>query len=901
MRVPLTPELAASMSNDSPVVSEKCARQVLSQLLRLGFFHDDKRGQDEDDDDDGMEAFQKWKAARSNDKGRTWDGHCRIIPTISQDLYYTRGGLIKEILQRLQQEYHGRAALSRLCGDLDVDCETVFLSTQNDRHGTTIWGYIPKTVTVMKSGGGIELILDTYWKRIRQEVETQVTNQGSVNLVELSSSTQYNLPLEVFVEQVVSSLPPSVTYVEDSKTLASKGHLENLQHVVLQHFQSLQEPTQISAVCQQHGWDSEQVLEWLQKFQREEVHVDEASHQTAMHVPLVYSERQEHEVVDFLTTNGYITLDHVPNRHMLKTLVANTCPDALIIGDFEVVILDRILEEVKAAVQDYLASSSSQHSSSSEVLDLQEYLPSELVQPHIVPTILARIDFHEDQGVAAVAKDRAILVGKDLIRQMEERQISPLIEDFGKERAQELFNIANSREGEEGDDDGDEDPKTHRKGGKSKSKRGRAKPKRSVHDSDKVGGGLVPLISVTNGIANTYPSLGGDATIPESIGWEDDDVDGDSHHSSLLVAFCRRAFYTKKFQQKCDRAVNAELKRLQSEKDSKANLSRKDAAAKVRSVEAAFEEAFVTLCYLIQAQAKLFTFASSLESFDERSIEVLKQELLNGPCADLTSRITQQCLFQEEQDCLFSFRPRDDNESDKGIEKVSVDQIGLPEHCSQVNIAARSHPRIFLSCPLPREPLPVLRESFSGTTGVSLSRQWILCGGDCYQGGTRMMDNDDSDSNGDEVFHVRPGNLEGFMTHLEENCLALCGLPFKRLDKKNEKSFLFSRKQQLLGVLSLATDPLDVLDYTIMILFQQVRQLVVSGSLLRGPILTALAQERKIAAPVARALKLLNDAVESNGNPATDEKLLDLIKECGACRDISKHDTAPLEEHLSQY
>jgi hypothetical protein len=181
-----------------------------------------------------------------------------------------------------------------------------------------------------------------------------------------------------------------------------------------------------------------------------------------------------------------------------------------------------------------------------------------------------------------------------------------------------------------------------------------------------------------------------------------------------------------------------------------------------------------------------------------------------------------------------------------------------------------------------------------------LSRQWVLCGGECYLGGVRQAV--DEDSNSDQ--HVRPGSLDGFLSHVESNCLTLCGLPFKKLDKKAEKSFLFSRKQQLTSLLVSSTasvgelDAVAILEYTVMILFQQVRNLVVSGSLLRGPILKALEGERKVPAPVAAVLQRLNEAIESSGN--ADNELLHLVTDCGLCRDIAKHDTTAIEEYLAK-
>ena len=143
--------------------------------------------------------------------------------------------------------------------------------------------------------------------------------------------------------------------------------------------------------------------------------------------------------------------------------------------------------------------------------------------------------------------------------------------------------------------------------------------------------------------------------------------------------------------------------------------------------------------------------------------------------------------------------------------------------------------------------------------------------------------------------------MDGFLSYAEENCLTLCGLPYKKLDKKVEKSLLFSRKQQLNGLLAstdATTDPTKVLEYTIMILFQQVRSLIVTGSLLRGPILEALSKERKIPSSVAAALKLLNEMIE-NDSGSIDQTLVSLVKECGLVRDINKHDTTALESFLA--
>ena len=61
-----------------------------------------------------------------------------------------------------------------------------------------------------------------------------------------------------------------------------------------------------------------------------------------------------------------------------------------------------------------------------------------------------------------------------------------------------------------------------------------------------------------------------------------------------------------------------------------------------------------------------------------------------------------------------------------------------------------------------------------------------------------------------------------------------------------------------------------------MILFQQVRSLIVCGSMLRGPIMEALSKERKIPSSVAAALKLLNEMIE-NGNKPVNGTLVNFL------------------------
>lgn len=119
---------------------------------------------------------------------------------------------------------------------------------------------------------------------------------------------------------------------------------------------------------------------------------------------------------------------------------------------------------------------------------------------------------------------------------------------------------------------------------------------------------------------------------------------------------------------------------------------------------------------------------------------------------------------------------------------------------------------------------------------------------------------------------------------------SICGLPFKKFDKKSEKQFLFARRQHLLRILE--ETPVDdacvVLDLTIALLFQQVKNVVAFGTtLLHLDLLQLLTLERKISQEVAEVL--MNLATSIQGEVAIDNALVATVKACGMSRDISKH------------
>lgn len=925
------------------VVSDDGAKQVLSQLARYGYLLSDS-ARSGDDEDDSFEAYQRWTQRRQHREeiaaSDATSQSCgwQLIPFVDDnDCYFTPKGLVRHLVSLIQQN-EGRASLTDLCNQAHVDCQ-LFAASKLEDEAAFLWNELVEEtesscVTILgsnKSGAiqSVELVSMVYWERTLENVVAMVEEQGTVSVSDIM--TTHSLSRDAILHHLLvvggnngSIMDGRIRVMNDSKELVSESQCRSLRQQVLKHFASLEEPVQIDDVCQEQGWDWNQVLEWLtiqleDQNEKEdesetssvvlagEIHTDDITcGQTAMYLPVSYRTRQQQGILDFLSSNGYITMERAGRNYhhgylpaQITTLIQEAFPGAVVLDNGQVFVTDFILQQVQVGVQIYFSSAAA-----SEFLDLQDYLPAKLLQSStIILGILESIGFTSPRdGVAVIGNDRAIVAGKEVIRQSRDKHLSQLIQKHAKNRAAEIFQLQFELDEEDDENDDADGVGSGRKASKSaKSKRKGKNSKQNKKNKDSkedISNYLVPLSDIVSAIIDAYPVFQEDAMSPEdtkaeNMKWEDDD---DQLSDSILAAqFCRKAFYSEKLVEQCQRAVSAELQRLESEKNSKAKMSRKDAAAKVRSVEAAFQDAFITLCYLIQAQAKSIAFFANLEDcFDEGSMEISKNEFLQGPCADLTSRITQHCLFQEEahDDGMFTFvHPTQQDKNERN-------SSGLPRHCADVATTSRHYPESYLSSLPPREPLPVLRESFSGNTGIVLSKMWILCGGECYRGGVRTISNDEE---GVDSVHVRPGNVDTFLSFAAENCLTLCGLPYKKLDKKAEKSLLFARKQQLNSLLAstdAAADPICVLEYTVMILFQQVRSLIVSGSMLRGPIIEALSRERKIPDSVAKALILLNEMIEDDSK-AVNGELVSLVKECGLVRDISKHDTTSLETFLA--
>ena len=145
---------------------------------------------------------------------------------------------------------------------------------------------------------------------------------------------------------------------------------------------------------------------------------------------------------------------------------------------------------------------------------------------------------------------------------------------------------------------------------------------------------------------------------------------------------------------------------------------------------------------------------------------------------------------------------------------------------------------------------------------------------------------------------------------------SICSVPFKKLDKKSEKQYMFARRQELTARLAAAVEAEKVLELTVLLLLQQVNRtkdkdncvptFITSNQLMYFPqvksvcafclsvdlLLPILCMDKKICNEVASELTSLQVVIKAGGDVAMDSELSSLIEKVrgwGLCKDISKY------------
>jgi len=370
------------------------------------------------------------------------------------------------------------------------------------------------------------------------------------------------------------------------------------------------------------------------------------------------------------------------------------------------------------------------------------------------------------------------------------------------------------------------------------------------------------LQSFVEMVSRHYPDLGEESSQARSA---------DGNEEGVIHEFCRRAFTedNQHVEKLCQCALAEQLQRCLRQKQSGevvligADVSEAfDETGEHRDeILVPFDDSdcFVAACFQLQSYIKFYHYAVK---HDMESVDLLECEIRSRTCVDFTRRLHQYCMSLHEDlpPFVFSFRDKDDSTH------------RLPLYCSKIDIASRDYgPRLILSCsPDPdsgkqRDPETVLLELLPRNAGQALREMYNLC-----------LDGLDNDS-----------QMKAFLEQAEEHTITICGLPFKKLDKRNEKSFLASRKHELKSRLEKSKSPTHVLELTIMLLYQSIKSQCVAGSLLTGPVLSLLLKERKITEPVGEVLQQLASKLEENEPPGA--LLVESVRRCGLCKDIAKH------------
>jgi len=357
---------------------------------------------------------------------------------------------------------------------------------------------------------------------------------------------------------------------------------------------------------------------------------------------------------------------------------------------------------------------------------------------------------------------------------------------------------------------------------------------------------ILPLSNFASKILSLYPDL--EHFFPLPLNW-------DSDSQNVLFQFCLQ--FHPKISSLSSNLLAQEYDKQRKERTQTILPSQKNALKLVKS----FETSWPQLCARLQLLSKWIL--APADDHDDDRLGMREGEFLRTVAADFGSRLTGFCVFGKDDVESFSFGD------------------GSPTFEEDVGMSQRSFPTVFLTSSKTKEgdkdALQVLREDL-GSAGVLLARMWILIGGDSYHGGKRTQEN------GDVV--VRKGDFTGFLRHLEENCLSMCGLPFKILDKKTEKQAMFTRRQDLQNQLTEASNPKDILDITVLLLFQKTKRFAIVGDLAIATALDIVLKDEKLPTPIVEKLTTFAQLVRDNRE--AKRELLEFVRKCGLCKDVSK-------------
>jgi hypothetical protein len=531
-------------------------------------------------------------------------------------------------------------------------------------------------------------------------------------------------------------------------------------------------------------------------------------------------------------------------------------------------------------------------------VNLRTFLPDRIHESDVMTIVrdlaLSRLS-SKDMGEIMIVQEEIFFITNAMTRYINRKIIPPLIESFAQSFAK---NMCSQRE--------------HSKRiTVSKRNAKELKTEEEKLSDDKI----LPLSIVISAVHNAYPDLS-EMMHPVSfdsgnqpLSWE---VENEDYISAIskedaygpLPELCRRIVYSASFCSNCHRAIEFEIQRL-----SRAVLSENDMAGK-SSIESSWEIIFPQACHQLSLHYKFVMLVGSIKTMSPFELENIQLDFLRSNAACFASRITQFCLHQsgfEEQvihcttDRVDEFDMNEDYQSEDMSEDNEIVFGGAASTSTRyythaIPKAQRRFPKMTLKIMTGTntdrksvcvsELTTFFKEFLSPSLSKILAQMWALIGSSFEN----VLDTKDDLSPPLEEGCTTEDKIREFMAMVEEHCLSICGIPFSKWNKKSEKQYLTARKLEMTAALKKASNPLHILEWTIMILCQQLRNWVVSGPCLSGPILRILCQEKKLPQHVRDILQDLSQQVDQQ---TCDMELVSRVKSCGLCRDISKWTLEP--------
>mmetsp|Transcript_7882 Transcript_7882/g.16124 ORF Transcript_7882/g.16124 Transcript_7882/m.16124 type:complete len:800 (+) Transcript_7882:123-2522(+) len=564
-----------------------------------------------------------------------------------------------------------------------------------------------------------------------------------------------------------------------------------------------------------------------------------SSSNNAVYTPNLFTHFQRNVIDSFFRTNGYITETKCVgaglSRNRMECFVRESFPNAVLLSH-SIIDSEVICQPLEVVIQTAILNDG--------YADLRSLIPLDVasnnddVEQVINVCLVDSLKLQQDTATFHAFVKGTTLINTDIAlffsHEMSKKSVKMLdaeIERYSKQRAKEIIENKNGT------------------GAVAGGKKG----KPAVPTLESTAADVISLRDVANCIGNNYPNLFQSqqeyeegSSCEASMSWNSDEV---GRCDGPLIEFCRTVY--SDVERKCTRAVRAEVASLNSTRHGVSVSDRAVGAAKQMDVQEEFETSFKDLCQLLQILAKTIENFSTRGLFTSAEISSMKRELLSGTGCCLARLLTEYCLYRNnvEGARALTFSHQDHNST-----PAYLSALDFPSFSLQYNPAEGGKQK---------NPLQHLRESLPGSSGLNLVRMWNIC--------SDGNDDDDGTKDADEL-------LDQFISHLEDSCLTLVGIPFSVLDKKAEKKLLTSRRQGLIDCLEKSSQQDEILRTCVILIYQQTKSFMISGKTMTALVMNLFEQEKKIP---TRVTEVLMDLKRDND---VSPELLHLVKQFGTAK-----------------